>query len=69
MAADGTAVRKFGEQSLTEFDSIVAEVEARGPGFARRHFSEQIEQPAGGKDDAVAKEAADYAARRNKKAG
>jgi hypothetical protein len=70
MSADGTQVRKFGETEATEFDSIVSEIESRGPGFARRHFSEQIEFRESSELAGVEKEAAEFAARRNgKKAG
>lgn len=44
MAATPT-VRRYGERAMSEFDAVVAEIEARGPGFAR-FFAEKV--PAGG---------------------
>jgi hypothetical protein len=67
MQADGVRVKKFGEASLTDFDSIVAEVEDRGPGFVRKFFSEKLAQPEGAKDGLhdVTEAAKKYAESRN----
>jgi hypothetical protein len=66
MQADGVRVKKFGEASLTDFDSIVAEVEDRGPGFVRKFFSEKLGQPEAGSHLADVTEAAKkYAEARN----
>jgi hypothetical protein len=48
MAADGETVKKFGATEATEFDAAVAEIEARGPGWARRNARELIPDPQGG---------------------
>jgi hypothetical protein len=41
LAASGTAIRRYGERSYSEFEAAVAEVEQRPPGFARL-FAEKI---------------------------
>lgn len=46
MHADGGQALKFGEKSMTAFDAAVAEIEARGPGYVSRFFSEKIADPA-----------------------
>jgi hypothetical protein len=65
--ADASKVKKFGEKSMTDFDSIVAEVEDRGPGFVRKFFSEKLAQPEGAKDGLhdVTEAAKKYAESRN----
>jgi len=45
MYADDVRVRRFGERSLSDFDAAVAEVEARGPGWARRNTAERVPDP------------------------
>lgn len=66
MSADASRVRKFGEAAMTEFESIVAEIEARGPGYVR-YFSEKVAQPEkGGYLDQVEQDATAYAEKRNK---
>src|SRR5262249_32996433 len=49
MQASATRVMKFGEggATLSEFDSLVAEVEARGPGHVRLYGERVREQPPG----------------------
>lgn len=68
--ASGARVLTFGERKLSEFDAMVAEVEARGPGYVR-FFAEKLAQPHGQRGDAkLDKAEADakaYAARRNGK--
>jgi hypothetical protein len=66
MLADGTRVKKYGEGlALSDFDAAVAEIESRGPGWARRNTRELVPDP---KDatgfDAVDKSVDEYAKRR-----
>jgi hypothetical protein len=66
MAADGETVKKFGATESTDFDAAVAEIEARGPGWARRNARELIPDPQGGAPDDLDKQVDEFAARRNK---
>jgi hypothetical protein len=51
MLADGTRVRKYGEgPAVSDFDAAVAEIEARGPGWARRNTRELVPDPEKGAD-------------------
>jgi hypothetical protein len=51
MNADGTRVKKYGEGlALSDFDAAVAEIESRGPGWARRNTRELVPDPEKGAD-------------------
>jgi hypothetical protein len=68
MASDDQAVRKYGEKSMTERQALIAEMEARGPGYARRNFSEKVKDRHQGGDFAdVDKSVDDYVKRRHGK--
>jgi hypothetical protein len=54
LRADNTKALAFGEQSLTDFEQSVAEIEGRGDGFVRLAFSEgRIAQGATGGEPAM----------------